>query len=218
VASDVSFPSLDLLYVGEGAAETPVVLMRDNGSDQYGVRFIDAAGQPSAPAFLGRYENDCNEFYVGLVCDECPEGQACHARLDLAVDAKLFTQDGRVYVAYLAIDQIEQKVIDLEETGFGLGCSCTPDDVSTEQTADVLIVAEVRPPTPNAAPQVIERMRQEIGPAHTASSLWLAPGPRGTLDVAFGPALARFDSGLTEFPESPTEFRVLRIDPSVTEP
>lgn len=211
VDTGVNMPDVDLLYVERQGSEAPVVLYRDGDTDQFQVLFVDGAGQASPPAFLGRFENDCSTFYVGLTCDDCPEGLKCSTRTDEVRAAQLFAHEGRVFVAYVATDQTKHKVIDKEETGFGLGCTCTPDEVSTERTADLLVVLEVLPPVADAAPQTIERMRQTLAPAHGVQHLALLRGPSGTLDVVFGPSLARFDAALGEFPESPTEFRILRV-------
>lgn len=214
VRAGSNMPRVDLVHVTkEGVGELAVVLTSIGDADPYRVHMVAPDGTSSPPVFFGHTSNDCS-FSIGIVCDECPVGRQCRTRRDLIWGARLLVSGGRVFVVYVATDHTEHQEVQRNITSIGLGCTCNTKEVSTEETGDHLVVAEVEP-MPDAAmpPRLTTRMRRPIADPRQAQAALFARGPRGTLDLAFGPPLARFADGQRSFPREPVSYRVLRVDP-----
>lgn len=95
-----------------------------------------------------------------------------------------------------------------------VGCVCDTKSVGSEETADILVVLELEPPsTPEGNPVVTRWMRRSIAEPRGAVYPLFSRGPQGTLDLLYGTHLARFEDGQRTFPNDPIEYRVIRVDP-----
>lgn len=210
-----NLPSANLVHVTTpGLGEVAVALTRNGDTDGYQIRIITSEGEGSQTTTFGHSFEDCPNFSIGIICDECPAGQRCKVQKDLIWNARLFVADGRVFVAYVATDRIDHLEVKRNITSIGLGCTCTTSEVGSEETADYLIVHEVEIRTePVLHPRLAPRMRRPIAGARYAEATIFSPNAGGTLDLAFGPRLHPLQNGQNSFPQDPLVYRVLRIAP-----
>lgn len=215
VSNGVNLPSVDLLHVPGEQDDRAVVLSRDGDAESPNIRFVDADGTASQPVYIGSSSSTCDSFSVGFTCDDCPVGTTCDARRDVLREIRLFQADGRVFAAYVATVRTEVREYERHVTPIiDVGCVCDTKSVGSEETADILVVLELEPPsTPEGNPVVTRWMRRSIAEPRGAVYPLFSRGPQGTLDLLYGTHLARFEDGQRTFPNDPIEYRVIRVDP-----
>lgn len=205
--------SFDLGWLATPDGTKPVVLYRDR--DAVLVRYADDEQEGVAGARVGESFSTCpRSSYLGVTCDECPVSQYCETGSDSISSAKLFSYDGRLFVAFMATDTrkkmgYNRSVIPV----IGVGCTCTLEEREKTAIADSLVVVEVVPH--DSAPAIVERMRIPLYKAGTAGHIVFSPRSDGAIDVVASPHFARYETATNKLPEKPVEVRFLRLSTSL---
>ena len=208
-----SMPSTDIAFAGTALQEQEVAMFRNGGNDPYQVIFVNANGEPSPPGFIhASARSNCGALTLGLTCDDCPVGEHCEVREERIGQARLFFEEQRVFVAYVATEIVETRVAERHTVPLlEIGCSCSTDRVSSEAAERSLVVLEVLPPEPAMPPKIVPQQRLLLGSETQLDHVVMERSRDGWLDVVVGPQLGRFADGQGEFPSGPREYRIIQL-------
>jgi len=174
------------------------------GSETYLAKIDDSTAAPRAS--LERGGSTCDSLTIGITCDACPDGTLCETWTHLIKRGALIERHGRLYAAYVAAEERSQRQMTRHTNITGIGCTCNPDEVSSDITGTYLVVKEVL-----HQEGTVVRMRTRLPDDWKAEHLQFVRDSTGNLDVVVGPSLFSYSGPLHTFPVEPEIYRVLHI-------
>lgn len=206
LAEHVTSPDVDLRILPD--QETALLLYRDSSGDYVALYVSLSDGSQLGMLEFSTTTNNCDNWYLGILCENCPVGTQCQLREDFVNRSRIYIVDERVFVASIVGNRTTDKRIELDTGLAGLGCFCSAKEVQASEIVPQLVIDEIALGTHNV--NASERARYATGTASN-QHVDFSRDSAGGLDIVLGPELKDFNTGLSSFPPTDLHYRILHL-------